>query len=443
VSVDRGEAKWQKSWDNGGGVTIGPDGMLYGFNYASGYPAMPYLNKISPNGSIIATTWDDLPDGGYRPPTFGLNDTLYITFEHAGTGSLSSYRIDGSLQWKLDTEPTNSACAISNNGTIYFCTYTASGDRGHLVAVNPDGSLIWQLDVGSCYSCDPALAKDGTIYVLSGISTTSFWGKWLNAVYPNGTMKWSIPLDSLPGYPVVKEDGTVLVSCRANGSGLASLVAVSPDGSISWTTVIDSPFISNPSLDSSGNVYVVSEDGRLWSCDRNGAIRWSVGYAEFGSYSVAPAISMNGLILVTGMYSQYNVFGQYVTTKYELSAFNLDGGFVWKCQIIEGWGSSVIIAYDGTIIVANAYGIQALADETDWDIPLFVVAMGLIVLLLLMPPGKKHSMAVRLLVIPFWFVLWSIFYPSESWYDNLAFAIIVTVILEITIWLQRKRMKGA
>ncbi len=55
---------------------------------------------------------------------------------------------------------TVSSPAIDTNGIIYM----GSVD-GNMYAVNPDGTIAWQLSLGGAIGSSPAIDFDGTIYV--------------------------------------------------------------------------------------------------------------------------------------------------------------------------------------------------------------------------------------------------------------------------------------
>jgi outer membrane protein assembly factor BamB len=92
------------------------------------------------------------------------------------------YAIDtngnGSFKWRYNViSPTNSASAISSDGTIYIGCLD-----GKLYAISPEGILKWGYSTGAEIESPLTIGRDGTIYVGSNK---------LYAINPDGTLKWS------------------------------------------------------------------------------------------------------------------------------------------------------------------------------------------------------------------------------------------------------------
>jgi outer membrane protein assembly factor BamB len=89
------------------------------------------------------------------------------------------------MQWSFDTGGSLlTSPAIATDGTIYIVS------AGKLYAINPDGSEKWSFSSGYIDN-SPSIGADGTVYVGSGDNN-------LYAVYPNGTENWSYPLGNTP-----------------------------------------------------------------------------------------------------------------------------------------------------------------------------------------------------------------------------------------------------
>jgi hypothetical protein len=442
VSVDRGAIRWQVDWPMNQGKTIGPDGNIYGFSYSHDpeYPGyVQRLGKFDRNGTLQPTEWENwvvqTSGNGVPPPTFGRNNTVYLTFSDFGngTGSIASYYTSGALRWRFTTENTNTGCAIGNDGTVYFGTHSNNLDMGFLYAVDYNGSLLWKLNVGSCDYDPPALTHDGTILILSGAGESPWWlNSRLTAVYPNGSQKWNLSIRSYQGFPVVAQDGRIIVSSMTtDGTNRSMLMAVNPDGTFSWSSEIG-PDISCPALDSFGNLYLATYDGELYSYTGEGVMRWHLKYADLGMWD-APAVSNNGVILVCGVDNEYNFFGQYSGRTSYVYAFDLSGHIMWKCGIGEYTINSVIIADDGMILVTNDDGIMAISDVTDWSIPAVIIAAGFFLLLVLVPRNKRGWVIPVLAFFPIMFAALTIMDPTDVWY-NLGITAITGLAVFIWMW---------
>jgi outer membrane protein assembly factor BamB len=129
----------------------------------------------------------------------GPDDVLYAG---TTTGSLIAVGMGGQFKWEFKASMPVEATppVIGSDGTIYFGTRD-----GRLYAVDADGSKKWDADTGSWIVASPALAADGTIYVISGYAMV--------AVSPQGKKEWSVGFTDSPGLsPTLSPDGTIYVA---------------------------------------------------------------------------------------------------------------------------------------------------------------------------------------------------------------------------------------
>jgi hypothetical protein len=445
VSLDRGQVKWHSDWGDENGITIGSDANFYSFDVSQFDPELPghplRLGGVDSSGGLLVTKWQDWQNFTRHiwtsPPSFGQDNSLYFTISNMGIGGVVSYYTNGSLRWRLTTEPSNSACAIGDDGVVYFGTFSKDPAVGFLYAVNSLGSILWKVNVGSCLGNAPSLAQDGTIYILSGCAEDSLdnTNNRLTAINPNGSQRWSIPLQSYIGYPVIAGDGEIIVSGVAtDGSNRSMLIAVTPEGKIAWSSELDTYFTC-PALDSIGNIYVATNSGELHSYTSDGSRRWHMKYADFGPWvpSHAPVVSMNGVILVCGQGAEYNLFGQSLGGISNIYSFDLSGNLIWKCGIGEYAVNSAIIAENGMVLVSNDDGILAITDETDWNIPALIIASGFYVLLVLTPKERRGWILPIVGFVPISFVVMNLLNPDDLWY-NLGLAVFIGLIWIVWMW---------
>jgi len=135
--------------------------------------------------------------------------------------------------------------------------------------------LKWQYGGGMSLQGVPAIARDGTIYVLS--SDTG-----LNAFSPAGERLWWVDMQPPAGAsPLVLPDGRVAVV-----SGKSEVCAVMPDGSVSWRATVEVPEAGEHS--GLNGLLAYAPDGRLCLASYDGtavclrpdgseAWRWSAG----------------------------------------------------------------------------------------------------------------------------------------------------------------------
>lgn len=71
-----------------------------------------------------------------------------------------------------------SSPAVAADGTVYIGSV-----NGRLLAIDPDGNLVWMVPVSGWFNESPALCADGTIVF-------GTWGNRVHAVNPDGSEKW-------------------------------------------------------------------------------------------------------------------------------------------------------------------------------------------------------------------------------------------------------------
>jgi len=201
---------------------------------------------------------------------------------------------DGDLKWRFVAEGTiTGAPVIDDNGLIYFIT-----DAGWVYAVEPDWSkpdpvanYKWRINLGaSSFAAFQhkktyrrlSIGPDGTLYVISdgdvldvysqtssnysytytyynsGITHTHH--QTLNAISPDGNIKWTYPL---PNSEVLNNasisigiDGTLyFVVIETGVSRNRSLIAINMDGTLKWKHELSTRFLTSPVIGRTGNLY--------------------------------------------------------------------------------------------------------------------------------------------------------------------------------------------
>jgi eukaryotic-like serine/threonine-protein kinase len=216
VRLSNGQVDWQSRWggEQWGAVTLLPDGTTLS-------PGRGRLNGIDSRGEV-AWQYPALTDeairnnGGYPPP-----GAFFV----------------------------NTGIAVDSDRTLY-----AGIGREKFVAMAPDGAPKWELKTPAGYQLNratPVISADGTIFFASAD------GK-LSALDAFGATKWSLDLDGqILATPALAEDGTIFV---VNGRNLS---AVSADGKILSQVLIGSGAQSSPTLAPDGTVYVATYDAKV------------------------------------------------------------------------------------------------------------------------------------------------------------------------------------
>jgi outer membrane protein assembly factor BamB len=222
---------------------------------------------------------------------------------------------------------------------------------------------------------DPVLGRDGTIYLPVGFLNRDAAG-FLYAINPDGTQKWRLSLPIIPGLtaPAIASDGTIYVhgnGLEGNLVAVEKIVAVSPTGTLLWTTILNGGFgiftsntQSTPAVGTDGTVYIGSLNTFVYAINPNGSIKWAAPSPSFSSISSSPRIAPDGTIYALDAASV-------------LLASTSAGTLRWSVPIVEniagGNDQSPTIAPDGTIYVGSLSGqLVAItpAGAIKWRLPL-------------------------------------------------------------------------
>jgi outer membrane protein assembly factor BamB len=114
-----------------------------------------------------------------------------------------------------------------------------------------------------------------------------FLGK---AYLPDGTVKWAINVRSAT---VALGDNGVLYF--PSGGVVAVLAAT---GAQLWDVPIPGAVLEEPAVDSLGNVFVTTADGKVWSISPTGGVNWSLQVCD--SFLTGPVIAGGGKIVAAG-----------------------------------------------------------------------------------------------------------------------------------------------
>ena len=277
--------------------------------------------------------------------------------------------------------------AVADSGSIIMLS-------DHLLQATCDVKVKWKLflDKAVYYSC-PAIGDDGTIYVGTGIFMMTTSGS-LWAVNPDGTVKWSYPLDYNAYSPAIGPDGTIYIEDSYNNT-----YAVTPQGTLKWKfNDFENPNHVKydvgqrvPAIGADGTVYVVA-DGLYALNPENGSRIWRFNPRAGGSCRQSPVIGADGTIYVTIHQDDFYAVNPNGTQKwhthldhdYEMSftspaidddgtiylgaeggkfswvyAFNPDSTLKWKYSVDGAYRhvrASPTIGSDGTVYIATKAG---------------------------------------------------------------------------------------
>lgn len=278
--------------------------------------------------------------------------------QHTGRSSYTGPE-NPKVKWVYESGVSiNSSPVLAPDGTIYFCESERIGlidSSGYLYALNPDGALKWEFDLGApaANTC-PAIASDGTIYVHRAPQENLYGTSAVIAINPDGTLKWKYEDQEFYGdwlaSPVIGADGTVYVSFEE-----VCLYAFTPSGDVKWVFVSPtvSSISSSPALSEDGIIYVTDASFYLYAIDSFGNLKWHYNLypGAGGAAGGSPCVGGDGTIYVTDYDSS-------------LAAINSDGTLKWKCALGPyGYGNNYntpVIGNDGTIYFGGGGSLHAI-----------------------------------------------------------------------------------
>lgn len=380
TNIEEPYVKWK--FDTGNGVesspAIGSDGTIYVGTFSDNFYA------INPDGTL---KWKFTREGEHfrSSPTLDQDGTIYViaavdlrplynptldSYEDMfGIPTLYALNPDGTLKWEFTAGGLASGIlyspAIAEDGTIYMISGGAKKGgttddpdvlRGDTFwAINPDGTEKWHFDTGDAMYSAPALADDGTIYF--GCADGYFY-----ALTPEGEEKWKFAgenpteYNSFNSVPSIGPDGTIYAGSRDK-----VLYALSPEGEMKWKFFMDDTVEATPSIASDGTIYAGAyspgKDKYLYALNSDGTEKWRFETGE-GVYG-GPVIDANG-ILYFGSYDKY------------LYSLNPDGTERWRYKIGGGIIMPPVIDANGTLYVSSwdhhLYAITGSVDEEQGDL---------------------------------------------------------------------------
>ncbi|HEX7070066.1 MAG TPA: PQQ-binding-like beta-propeller repeat protein [Rhodothermales bacterium] len=234
------------------------------------------------------------------------------------------------------TSLTYSSPAVGGDGTIYI-----GADR-RVFAVNPDGSLRWETEVGGNVISSPAIGQDGLVYV----------GSRDKNVYAldqrTGQIRWTFTtLREVWSSAAIGPNGTVYI-----GSFDGTLYALDPrTGAVRWGVFVGGDVVSSPAVGEDGTVYFGSSNGLLSAVSATGQLRWQIEIAVGKEIASSPTIVGRSLYV-----------GSVDGSLYALDPAT--GQERWSFATPEPIISSPAVASDGTIYVGSMDGtVRAISPD--------------------------------------------------------------------------------
>ena len=246
-----------------------------------------------------------------RDPEGALSEWTYpMTFAINSQDSL--------LLWRLDANADYAMCpAIASDGTIYLV-----GPDG-ISAASPHGTLQWTYEPEDHVATAAMVGPDGTIYA----GTTD---GYVVALDGSGRLKWRCKTgDEVRDDLALAADGTIYAPCYDSG-----LCALSPDHSVRWHHRANR---QTPAIAPDGTVLAVTAD-TLFALHPDGSTRWTYPART----DLPPVIGAAGIT--------------FVAEGDHLLAIDSTGSLKWRGRLRQGLVSTPpVIAEDGTVYVGSTY----------------------------------------------------------------------------------------
>jgi outer membrane protein assembly factor BamB len=221
-----------------------------------------------------------IDSGNTQQPLGGPMDSAWPMFGHdafhTGRSIYTTKNNTGQELWHLDSGGYSPV--IADDGTIYV--------GSPLNAIFPNGTMKWKYS-GVIIETAPVLDDNGTIY----FGTVYCHPDRFYAVNPNGTSKWYVSFDRTEGSPVLASDGTIIApECNAH-----KIVALFPtNGTRKWEFQTNHVIYSSPAIGFDGTIYCGCHDGNIYALYPNGTLRWS--FHTNGWVHGSPSIGIDGTI---------------------------------------------------------------------------------------------------------------------------------------------------
>ncbi len=203
--------------------------------------------------------------------------TLYVATLSGHLLALA--RDGGTTTWDVDLgERAYGAPLVHDDGTIYV-----GSDAKKLVAISPQGAVLFRLELDGEVDTSPVLAKDGSVVVAAGKSVVS--------VRRGGDVAWRFTAkNKIYTSPAIDDEGRVVF-----GSQDDHVYALGTDGGIAWKVDLGADVDGGPAIGDDGTIHVGTDRGEVVQLDHGGHVRWRTAVGGFVRGTLA--VARNGDVL--------------------------------------------------------------------------------------------------------------------------------------------------
>lgn len=349
-----------------GSFTYTPNANFFG---TDSFTYMANDGSADSNVATVTITVNSVND----PPvavndSYSVNEDMVLNVAAAAGVLANDTDIDGGTLSAIQiTSPSHGTLTFNANGSF---TYTTVTDY-----LGPD-SFTYKANDGAADS--NVATVNITVNPFNGLADTP-WPMFGADLQHTGrsfyigpqtpTVQWTIPLEGVPGSPVIGADGTIYLPTGSGSTGDGWLYAINSAGTQSWRTpLVGPPASTAPAIAADGQIYVhtngpggsgtIASVEALHAISRDGTLNWRFDF-NFGSAAFrtgvqsSPAIAPDGTIYVASMDTR-------------LWALNPNGTVKWSVSpTFSSINSSPVVAPDGTVYVLDQFGLYAYVDEGD------------------------------------------------------------------------------
>lgn len=301
------------------------------------------LHALNPDGTL--KWYYSMPDSfvGLIALVIDSDDNMYYRSSSPPYGILCKLDPKRNLEWEFvdfDASGAIQGCDIAPDGTL-CCFYTF-----RVRSITSSGWQVWEYLFAFTTSLG-VIGNDGTIYAFSSIETPG-----LEALNPDGTLKWRCTSVNPTTFMAIGYDGTIYVGTY--DGGLHALSAINESGQLKWKYTVEGVILSSPVVGTDGTIYfgtgtTLNENVCLCAVTSDGNLKWR--YDEIQVSFSTSAIGSDGTIYI-GSRDTY------------LYAINPDGSLKWKYEAGAPIVSHLTIGSDGAIYFCTGYHLYAVASDS-------------------------------------------------------------------------------
>lgn len=263
---------------------------------------------------------------------------------------------------------------ISHDGTTiytivypYFLGYPIGDGSKFIVALDKEGNVLWDTNIGFQSSYKPVLDISGNIYIACENGEGS--NAQINAIQsynPSGTLRWqNLEYDDYykyNEYPVVSGSRLYIQRTGNSSSNISpKLFALNTsNGSTSWSINLNNETDNEPfALTSTGILYTITSDHQLvYKNKTSGGNIWT--YTAQDYMQSTSVVDENGTIYNgTNYESDYGEYGAFAL------AIKSNGSKLWQNEMTDDYRGTCVLDNDGKLYYASSTNVLYCVDKSN------------------------------------------------------------------------------